>query len=203
MDFVTGLPISTNWKRDSYDFILVIVDQLIKMVYYKLVKIIINALCLAKVIIDVVVCYHGLSDSIVIDRGFLFNLKFELSLCYFFGIKRWLSTAFYLQTDSQTERQNSTIEAFLRAFVNFKQNDWVRLLPMAEFAYNNAKNASTGHTPFELNCGYHPSVSIWRKHQSFFPVENSLRAIGRATRADDCLPGEPPSCSKASKASSR
>ena len=30
---------------------------------------------------------------------------------------------------------------------------------MAEFAYNNAKNASTGHTPFELNCGYHPWVS--------------------------------------------
>ena len=26
---------------------------------------------------------------------------------------------------------------------------------MAEFAYNNARNASTGHTPFELNCGYH------------------------------------------------
>ena len=28
-------------------------------------------------------------------------------------------------------------------------------LPMAEFVYNNAKNASTGHTPFKLNCGYH------------------------------------------------
>ncbi len=27
-----------------------------------------------------------------------------------------------------------------------------------EFAYNNAKNASTGHTSFELNCGYHPRV---------------------------------------------
>ncbi len=26
---------------------------------------------------------------------------------------------------------------------------------MAEFAYNNAKHASTGYTPFELNCGYH------------------------------------------------
>ena len=26
---------------------------------------------------------------------------------------------------------------------------------MAEFAYNNAKNASTGHIHFELNCGYH------------------------------------------------
>ena len=26
---------------------------------------------------------------------------------------------------------------------------------MAEFAYNNTKHASTSHTPFELNCGYH------------------------------------------------
>ena len=30
---------------------------------------------------------------------------------------------------------------------------------MAEFAYNNAKNASTGHTPFELNCGFHSRMS--------------------------------------------
>ena len=29
---------------------------------------------------------------------------------------------------------------------------------MAKFAYNNAKNASTGYTPFELNCGYHPRM---------------------------------------------
>ena len=50
------------------------------------------------------------------------------------------------------------MEAYLQAFVNFEQNDWARLLPMAEFAYNNAKNASTDHTPFKLNCGYHPYV---------------------------------------------
>ena len=29
---------------------------------------------------------------------------------------------------------------------------------MAEFAYNNIKNASIGHISFELNCGYHPPV---------------------------------------------
>ena len=29
---------------------------------------------------------------------------------------------------------------------------------MAEFAYNNAKNASTGHTPFKLNYGFQPQV---------------------------------------------
>ncbi len=30
---------------------------------------------------------------------------------------------------------------------------------MAEFANNNAKNTSTGHIPFELNCGFHPQAS--------------------------------------------
>ena len=30
---------------------------------------------------------------------------------------------------------------------------------MAEFAYNNAKNANTDYTPFELKCGYYPRVS--------------------------------------------
>ncbi len=30
---------------------------------------------------------------------------------------------------------------------------------MIEFAYNNAKNASTGHTPFKLTCSFHPQTS--------------------------------------------
>ena len=89
------------------------------------------------------------------DRGSLFTSKFWLSLCYFLGIKRWLSPAFFLQSNGQTERQNNTMETYFRVFVNFKQNDWARLLQMAEFTNNNTKNASTGHTLFKLNCGYH------------------------------------------------
>ena len=171
MDFVTGLPILTDWKGDSYNSILVIVDWLTKMVYYKPVKVTIDAPGLAEVIIDVVVRHHGLPDSIVTDRGSLFTSKFWSSLCYFLGIKRRLSTAFHPQTDGQTERQNSTMEAYLRAFVNFKKNDSARLLLMAEFAYNNAKNASTGFTPFELNCGYHPRV--------FYKVDLDFRSKSR------------------------
>ena len=51
------------------------------------------------------------------------------------------------------------MEAYLQVFVNYKQNNWAKLLPMAEFVYNNAKNTSTGYTSFELNCGFHPRVS--------------------------------------------
>ena len=34
---------------------------------------------------------------------------------------------------------------------------------MAKFAYNNAKNISTTHAPFELNYGYHPQMSYKKK----------------------------------------
>ncbi len=52
------------------------------------------------------------------------------------------------------------MKAYLRVFVNWEQDDWARLLPKAEFVYNNITNASTGHTLFKLNCGYHTRVSF-------------------------------------------
>ena len=65
MDFVTGLLVLTDWKGKSYDSILVIVDRLTKMVYYKLVKITIDFPGLAKIIIDIVIRHHGLLNSII------------------------------------------------------------------------------------------------------------------------------------------
>jgi hypothetical protein len=68
-----------------------------------------------------------------------------------------MSTAFHPQTDGQTERVNQTIETFLRLFINLQQIDWVELLPLAEFAYNNSTTSAHGMTPFYANYGYHPS----------------------------------------------
>ena len=69
MDFVTGLLIWTDWKSDSYDFIPVVVDCLTKMVHYKPIKVIINTLKLAEVILNVVVRHYSLPDSIMFDRS--------------------------------------------------------------------------------------------------------------------------------------
>ena len=113
MDFVMDLPILTDWKRNSYDSILVIVNRLTKMVHYKLVKVTTNAPGLAEVIIDIVVRHYGLSNSIITDRGSLFTSKFWSSLCYFLSIKQKLSTVFHSQTNGQTKRQNSIMEAYL------------------------------------------------------------------------------------------
>lgn len=47
------------------------------------------------------------------------------------------------------------MKTYLHVSVNWEQNNWTKLLPMAEFAYNNTKNTSIGHMSFKLNCGYH------------------------------------------------
>ena len=51
---------------------------------------------------------------------------------------------------------NQTLEAYLRIFCNYEQDDWFDLLPLAEFAYNNATQESTKMSPFYANYGLHP-----------------------------------------------
>ena len=52
------------------------------------------------------------------------------------------------------------MEAYLRAFVNWEQDNRAKLLSMAKFAYNNVKNVSTGHIPFKLNGSDYSRVSF-------------------------------------------
>lgn len=65
MDFAISLPIPINWKSKIYNSILVIINQLMKMVYYKPLKVIINTPVLAKFIITVKMQDYNFSDLIV------------------------------------------------------------------------------------------------------------------------------------------
>ena len=104
IDCIIGLRISANWKDNSYDLILVIVDRLTKMVDYVPVQVTINAPGLAEVIINVVVCYHRFPESIMTDQSSFFTSKFWFLLYYFLVIKKKLSTAFHSQINGQMEK---------------------------------------------------------------------------------------------------
>jgi hypothetical protein len=103
--------------------------------------------------------HHGLPTDIVSDRDSRFTSEVWKEFLGLSGIRSRMSTAFHPQTDGQTERLNQTIEAYLRSFVNYEQNDWVSLLPMAEFAYNNSVTTATGLSPFYANYGFHPTAT--------------------------------------------
>ena len=97
-----------------------------------------------------------MQKGIVSDRGSIFTSAFWAEICYQLQVKRRLSTAFHPQTDGQTERQNQTMEQYLRMFASEKQDNWISLLPTAQFAYNNSIHESTKATPFYVIYGKHP-----------------------------------------------
>ena len=102
--------------------------------------------------------YHGLPTDIVSDHDSRFTSETWQEFLRLSGIRPRMSTAFHPQTDGQTERLNQMIEAYLRAFVGKEQDDWVRLLLMAEFAYNNSTTTGNGMSLFYANYGFHPAA---------------------------------------------
>ena len=71
-----------------------------------------------------------------------------------------MSTAYHPQTDEQTERINQSLEHYLRAYVDYMQEDWLQLLPFAEFVYNRTTSESTKKLPFQAVYEQNPDIEI-------------------------------------------
>ena len=54
----------------------------------------------------------------------------------------------------------TTLEEYLRCYVNYQQDDWADYLPIAEFAANNQASETTGVSPFFANNGYDPRMDF-------------------------------------------
>ena len=78
----------------------------------------------------------------------------------------WLhfTSGYHPKGDGQTEHTNQTLEQYLHIYCNYQQDNWSKLLPLTEFAYNNAPSATTGVSPFFANKGYHPNITVHPKH---------------------------------------
>jgi hypothetical protein len=90
----------------------------------------------------------------------LFISNLWKSLVKHLSIKLNLLTAYHPETDGQTERLNQILEQYLQIYVDYLQDDWAPLLPLAEFAYNNSSHSTTNITPFFVNKGFHPNLEI-------------------------------------------
>jgi len=152
MDFITELPLS-----DGCDQLWVIIDRLSKMAHFIPLREK-SASDLTKIFAREVWRFHGSPTDIVSDRDSRFTSETWKEFLGLLAIRPRMSTAFHPETDGQTERLNQTIEAYLWAFVEREQNNWVSLLPMAEFAYNNSVTMGNGVSPFYANYGYHPAT---------------------------------------------
>src|SRR5882762_9524223 len=85
-----------------------------------------------------------------------------------------MSTVFHPQMDGASERANRSVGRILQTVIQPDQSNWVDQLPMTEFAINLNISSSTGFAPFELNCGYMPTII-----RGITPFENTKPGVKR------------------------
>ena len=155
MDFITQLP-----KSDDCSMVRVIVDRFTKMAHFVPVKDgHKTAEGYAKLFLENIRKLHGLPSSIMSNRDLVFTSKFCTELMGRLDVWLRKSTAFYPETDGQTERVNQSGVQYLRQYCNYEQDNWNDLRPLAEYAYNNSVTKATQMRPFFVNYGFHPRIN--------------------------------------------
>ena len=107
---------------------------------------------------------HGIPSHITFDRGLEFVSNFFRSLGT--ALDMWLhfTLGYHPEGDGQTKCMNQTLEQYLRVYCNYQQDNWSKLLPLVEFAYNNAPSATTSVSLFFANKRYHLNITVHPKH---------------------------------------
>ncbi len=122
--------------KTTYNFILMITDKLIKYEYFLSYKKATFAKDLTYTFLRMIVANHDLSDEIISNRNKLFTSKFWKSLVNQLEIHHKLSTAYHSQMNEQMKRMNQTLKQYLKCYINYRQNDWVQLLSVAQLTFN-------------------------------------------------------------------
>ncbi|QRV83887.1 hypothetical protein RhiJN_11903 [Ceratobasidium sp. AG-Ba] len=137
-----------EWKEDSYgmDSILVVIDRFSRQAHFIPCLESTNAEGVADLFIKEVWNYMDYPRQRPIFESPLRQTGYQPQIFH----------SLPPRNDGITERTNQWLEGFLRSFCNYRQDDWVRWLPIAEFCHNNQVNSATGKTAFETIYGLHP-----------------------------------------------
>src|SRR5258708_2622312 len=144
---------------EGFTVILVIVDRLTKQSLFIPTHNTVDAPQLAQLFLTHVFSKHGTPGHVTSNCGTEFMSHFFHSLGSLLSMKLHFTSGYHLEGDGQMERINQVLEQYLRAYMNYQQDNWAPLLPLVEFAYNNATSATTGISLFFANKDYHPRLS--------------------------------------------
>ncbi len=137
--------------KTTYDSILIITDRLIKYEYFLSYKKATFVEDLIYTFLKMIVANHELSDEIISNKDKLFTSKFWKFLTNQLEIHHKLSTAYHSQMNEQTKRMNQTLKQYLKCYINYRQNDWVQLLSVAQLTFNSATTEVISVSSFFAN----------------------------------------------------
>ncbi|UYV61758.1 hypothetical protein LAZ67_1006359, partial [Cordylochernes scorpioides] len=101
-----------------------------------------------KFIVEDVILKHGAPRELISDRGRTFISHIIRDINNLCGTAHRFTSAYHPQTNGLTERLNKTLGDMLSMYVDVDQRNWDSVLPYETFAYNTAKQETTGFSPF-------------------------------------------------------
>ena len=96
-----------------------------------------------------IIANHEVSTEIISDRDTRFRSKFWQTSTALKEIKTKMSTTEHSQMNDQTEQLNQIVKQYLKCYVNYQQNNWIKLLLTAQFTYNNSTQTFTEISSFQ------------------------------------------------------
>jgi len=147
MDFVDMPEVKGITDLGKWNQILVIVDRFSKQTILVPARKNLTAREAYHILWEKVFAIFGLPETILTDMDKIFRSKEWVQLMEDLGIKQILSTAHHQQTDGQSERKIQELQAYLRGYLDYEQKNWIELLPIAQYALNDAESATTKMTP--------------------------------------------------------
>jgi len=156
MDFIKQL-----LPSNRYTAILVIIDRLSKESIFIPTTDSVTSVEVAEAFITHVFAKHRIPLHISSNRRSEFTSHFFYSLGSLLRMNLHFTSSHHPSANRQVEHLNSMLEQYLRIYCNYEQDSWSKLLPLAEFAYNNAPHSSTGILPFFATRGYDPLIAIY------------------------------------------
>jgi len=156
MDFIEKLP-----SFSGFNTILIIVDRLSKQAIFIPTHDTITSVELARLFVIHVFSKHRVLSHVTSDCSSEFVSHFFRSLGTALDMRLHFTSGYHLEANGQAEQTNQTLEQYLHIYCNYQQDNWSELLPLVEFAYNNAPSATTGVSLFFTNKGYHPNLSVY------------------------------------------
>src|ERR1700730_13558478 len=160
MDFIEQLPESSGFTA-----ILVVVDRFMKQGIFILTTNKVNSAELAHLFVLHIFSKYGVPLHITSDCSSKFISHFFHSLGKVLDMTLHFTSGYHPEGNRQMEWTNQMLEQYLCCYCNYQQNNWSELLPLAEFAYNNALSATMGVSPFFMNKGYHPNISVYPERE--------------------------------------
>lgn len=71
-----------------------------------------------------------------------------------------MSIFFYLETNKKTKSANVILKQYLKAYISYKQNNWIDFLSIVKFKANSNWNNSSSITLFLAIKRYHPCLGF-------------------------------------------